>query len=283
MFEKQLSISTWSLHHCLGPLRWTKWDESSKKQVVDVQEQPQERALTELPALAALHGLSYLEVCHFHFPSVEKSYLEQLKAAFDQAGVSFHTLLVDYGDISSPDEVRRQSDIRYLQGWIDVASLAGAKAIRIVAGEQPASDAAAIHRSHTALRQLQEYAVQAGVEVVTENFRELTSTVASWSQVLEGTSGARNTDDADALRTIVDFGNLAADEKLQGIAYGARVAHSFHVKPVYLADSVIDKVEFHKSLSILREQACKAPISIIYDREGDMWEGIERIKRELLT
>lgn len=275
MFRNRLSISSWSLHRCLGPLRLTAWDDSAQTQSVSVQEQPELLPLIELPSAAASRGLSYLELCHFHFPSREEAYLIKLKSAFAEAGVTFHTLLVDYGDISASDSMRRESDLAYLKGWIDTAALAGASAVRIVAGEQPAGDVAGIERSAAGLLELSQYGAKLGVRVVTENFRQLTSTLAGWKAVLERTGGS--------VPTIVDFGNLAKAEKEDGLVFGAPIAHSFHAKPEYAEDGTIEEESLLRLLRLAAEGNAEAPISVIFDREGDMWEGIERIKAIILS
>ncbi|MCR2806386.1 sugar phosphate isomerase/epimerase family protein [Paenibacillus soyae] len=274
MFRHRLSISSWSLHRCLGPLRWTVWDESSQSQGSATEAQPSEFSLLELPAIAASRGLSCLELCHFHFPSRDDAYLRQLKQAFAEAGVIFHTLLVDYGDISSPDPVRRESDFRYLKEWVDAAAIAGASAVRIVAGEQSPDDAASISRGTQALLELSEYAAGKQVRIVTENFRSLTSTVSSWKAVMEGAG--------PSISTIVDFGNLAKHEKEEGIRYGAPLAHSIHAKPEYEEDGSIREDRLLELLRMAGQANREAPVSIIFDREGDMWEGIERIKAVIL-
>jgi sugar phosphate isomerase/epimerase len=239
-----------------------------------VQEQTELFTLLQLPSIAAARGLSYLELCHFHFPSREPSYLSSLKRSFEDAGIVFHTLLVDYGDLSSPDAARRESDIDYLKGWIDTAALAGASAIRIVAGEQPPGDETAIQRSADGLIALSQYGDALGVKVVTENFRELTSTVDSWKALLERVSGD--------VPTIVDFGNLAKHEKQDGVQYGAPLAHSFHAKPEYAEDGSIREESLLELLRLAGDGNASAPVSVIFDRDGDMWEGIERIKAIIL-
>jgi len=275
MLANRLSISSWSLHRCLGPLRWTYWNTETKRQDTHIQEQPQELELLALPQEAARRGLRYLELCHFHFPSTANEYLSELKQAFAAADVVFHTLLVDYGDISSPDEERRASDIDYLTQWVEIAAKSGASAVRIVAGEQPPEDAAAYARCGEALRQLQQAAAPLGVEIVTENFRQLTSTVDSWTQVMQ-TVGP-------GFHTIVDFGNLRSEEKLAGIAYGTPLAHSIHAKPAYDDNGNLDTADFARMLAVLRQLNCDVPISIIFDREGDMWAGIERVKQAIIN
>ena len=119
------------------------------------------------------------------------------------------------------------------------------------------------------MQQLRDYALDKNVQIVTENFRALTSTVSSWSSIVTGKPSS--------FPTIVDFGNFSAYEKEDGIRYGAHVAHSIHAKPEYSLDGEINKESFYFLLKILTEMNCSVPISIIYDRKGNMWEGIERI------
>jgi len=275
MFVNRLSISSWSLHRCLGPLRWTVWDQTSRTQSTNIQEQPELFSLLDLPSDAASRGLSYLELCHFHFPSREDDYLKKLRSSFADAGIAFHTLLIDYGDISSLDPVRRESDIAYLKGWMETAALAGAAAVRIVAGEQPAGDSEAIRRSANALLELSHYGTPLGVKVVTENFRDLTSTVDSWRNLLAETG--------NEVSTIVDFGNLAKKEKEAGIVFGTPLAHSFHAKPEYGDDGSINAESLRQLLRLAGAGNADAPVSLIFDRDGDMWEGIERIKNVVLS
>ena len=59
--------------------------------------------LLDIPAQVAAHGLGKLEVCHFHFPSTEPGYLAEFRAAVEAAGIEFYTLLIDEGDLTSPD------------------------------------------------------------------------------------------------------------------------------------------------------------------------------------
>jgi sugar phosphate isomerase/epimerase len=269
LYQKRLSLSSWSVHRLLGESRWTVWDESSSRPVVHVEEKEAALALLDLPRVVAEKGFRFLELCHFHLPTVEEPYLAQLRQACQDAGVSLHTLLIDYGDLSSPDPVRRSADEAYICMWVDIAARLGAGAVRVVAGEQQPGDVVAIARSAASLQRLHRYGAELGVQVVTENFRELTETLASWQAVMEAAGGN--------IRTIVDFGNMWPDEKQAAIAYGAPIAHSIHAKPVYLADGSFDEEELLRNVAIASANGSEAPISVIFDQDGDVWEGIMRI------
>lgn len=149
-----LSLSTWSLHRLLGPLRWTAWDAAGERHIVNEQEQPESLTLLQLPAEAAKRGYEALEICHFHFPSTEPDYLLQLREAFQASGVRFDTLLLDYGDLTSNDANRLKADLTLMRAWIDAAAHSGAKQIRIVAGEREGSDKTALAQSARHLREL---------------------------------------------------------------------------------------------------------------------------------
>src|SRR5690625_6923520 len=75
-----LSISTWSLHRKLGPLRWHIWDEAEKKIRVDIENQPEHIELEALPTILADKGFKAVEICHFHFPSTDPAYLQDLRS-----------------------------------------------------------------------------------------------------------------------------------------------------------------------------------------------------------
>ncbi|MEK3912424.1 sugar phosphate isomerase/epimerase [Paenibacillus sp. FSL H7-0331] len=266
-----LSVSTWSLHRLLGPLRWTVWDAEKGTHQIKEQEQPQVLSLLELPAEAAQRGYQALEVCHFHFPSTEPDYLATLRQAFITAGLSFDTLLLDYGDLTAQDETRREADFNLIRNWIDIAAGAGAKQIRVIAGEAMPTDEEAIRQSAASLLELAEYAAGQGVCVVTENFRSLTSTGASCTRLLDHTG--------DQVGMITDFGNFNPPTKYDEFGMILPYSVSVHAKAHYDEHGMPDEAEFHSCLETVRAAGCNCAIVLIYDGPGDMWEGLERIRR----
>ncbi|MCQ6560106.1 sugar phosphate isomerase/epimerase family protein [Paenibacillus mendelii] len=149
-----LSLTTWSLHRHLGPLRWTRWVAESKTQAVEIQHQPETVTLLELPSVLEEKGFSAVEVCHFHLPETSEDYFSKLRAAVQAAGIRLYSLLVDYGDISSSDPERRSADIAFMKQWIDYASAAGAERVRIIAGDADPADQEGFDRAAGALLEL---------------------------------------------------------------------------------------------------------------------------------
>ncbi|WP_372660631.1 sugar phosphate isomerase/epimerase family protein [Cohnella sp.] len=266
-----LSLSTWSLHRILGPLRWTQWNAETNTLVTHEQQQPELLTLLELPSEAARRGYKAVEVCHFHFPSTDEAYLEQMRRAFSNAGVSFDTLLLDYGDLTSSDAARRAADIDFISQWIDIASVCGAKQIRIIAGEALPGDNPAIRQSAEALAGLALYAASQGVRVVTENFKALTSTGDSSVELLRQAGSA--------VGMITDFGNYKGPAKYEEIAMTIPCSVSVHVKPHYDAYGLPDEAELLLCLDAVKSVGFSGAYVLIYDGPGDMWEGLERVKR----
>ncbi|MFC5652226.1 sugar phosphate isomerase/epimerase family protein [Paenibacillus solisilvae] len=265
-----LSVSTWSLHRLLGPLRLTVWNPGTGQHDTKEQEQPLVHSLLDLPAEAARRGYEALEVCHFHFPSTDSDYLAQLRDAFNNAGISFDTLLLDYGDLTTTDPARLEADKALIRRWIDAAAAAGAKQIRLVAGEAQPTDQEALERSAAGLSELAAYASDSGVRVITENFRPLTSIGDNCVKLLQLTG--------DEVGFITDFGNFSAPDKYGEFAQTLPASVSVHAKPHYDENGVPDEAELIRCLDTVREADYRGAIVLIYDGPGDMWEGLERVK-----
>ncbi|MCD9021757.1 sugar phosphate isomerase/epimerase family protein [Cohnella silvisoli] len=266
-----LSVSTWSLHRLLGPLHWTIWDAEAGTHRTSVQEQPQLLTLLELPSEASGRGYQAVEVCHFHFPFTDAAYLGQLRNAFSDAGVSLDTLLLDYGDLTSTDDNRAIEDMKLYKEWIDIASLCGAKQIRLIAGEARPADEAAIKRSAAALVELSKYGDSRNVRVITENFKALTSKGESCLKLLALTEGS--------VSMITDFGNFAGQAKYEEIAMTVPYSVSIHAKAAYDESGYPDEAEFMRCLEAVEAAGYNGAFVLIYDGPGNMWDGLDRIKR----
>ena len=138
MSTPRLSVSTWSLHRQLGKPGFTGPAHGMQIPLETHNKGP--ISLLELPARIAEFGIHTLEICHFHLPSIEKSYLGELRAALADADVELFSLLIDDGDITHPSEAER--DIAWIEKWIDIAGELGARCARVIGGK-----ACAISRS----------------------------------------------------------------------------------------------------------------------------------------
>jgi sugar phosphate isomerase/epimerase len=265
-----LSVSTWSLHRLIGPLRWTVWNPETATHEIRIEEQPEQFTLLELPALAAARGYQAVEVGHFHFPSTDPEYLAQLGQAFVDAGVSFDTLLLDYGDLTDTDTDRQAADVAYMRRWIDITAQAGAKQIRIVAGEALPTDEDALRQSAAALAGLAEYAVTLNVHVITENFKSLTSTAESALKLLQFAG--------PEVGFITDLGNYKSARKVDEIGETASLSVSVHVKPDYNAEGIPNEATLKQYMEQVQQSGFDGACVLIYDGPGDMWAGLARVQ-----
>ncbi|TSB45343.1 sugar phosphate isomerase/epimerase family protein [Alkalicoccobacillus porphyridii] len=266
-----LSLNTFSLQNQLGPVQWTSWDEQAKTQIVTVEEQPENYSLLELPFILKDRGFDALEVCHFHIPSTNKQYLEQLRSAFQDADLRFYSLLVDYGDISNEDATRREKDIEWVKQWIDSASIAGAEHIRIIAGEADPSDKEALDRALDNLKQLADYAAEKGVKVLTENFRPLASTMQNCLSLIDQSEGK--------FGLTTDFGNYEGPNKYESLRAAIPLSSSIHAKARTSSDGSQDLEEFQTCMDIMAESQYDGAITLVYNGAMDDWQGIDEIKR----
>ncbi|MFM7979931.1 MAG: sugar phosphate isomerase/epimerase family protein, partial [Candidatus Fonsibacter sp.] len=120
------------------------------------------------------------EICHFHFPDTSPTYVAQLRQAAAAAGIEVFSILIDAYDIAQANPQAREADILAVARWIDIAAWLGASHVRVIAGEAPAHDHAALQQSIAALVRLQAHAKARGVTVISENFKALAATPLNW-------------------------------------------------------------------------------------------------------
>ena len=80
-----------------------------------------ELSLLEVPARIAEFGINTLELCHFHIPSLDKGYLNELRGALEAADVELFSLLIDHGDITHPEYA--DQDLVWIGKWIETAGM----------------------------------------------------------------------------------------------------------------------------------------------------------------
>ena len=219
--------------------------------------------LLELPQQLKNHGIPYLELCHFHLPSTSPEYLQDFKQALQNANITLYSLLIDMGDIASPDEAQRTKDLREIKNWIDIASTLGAEQVRIVAGNQ-ASTPEVIERSCAHLNELAQYAKQKGLHTSTEN----------WQKTSEDTDGLLEIIEKTSIRLIADIGNAEGPQKYDTLSKLLPKANSIHFKTRKLSDQNLDTEDLNKVLQMIQESQFSGVITLIYDKKQNEWEEI---------
>ncbi|MBZ0302980.1 MAG: sugar phosphate isomerase/epimerase [Anaerolineae bacterium] len=264
----RLSVSTWSLHRVLGPVFW---DSPAKpRRTPEEPYGPGTMTLIEIPAKIAKLGIRTLEICHFHLPSRDIAYLNDLRAALEEAGVELFSLLVDDGDITNPEHADRDMD--WISEWLETAAALGAKCARVIAGKTV--DESALERSKTHLCRLADVAEANGVRLMTENWFGVLSKpdrVLTLLDTLEGRVGL-----------CADFGNWKVLSKFDDLAQILPRAESCHAKCSFNATMEPDTEDFLHCLDLSAEADFSGPYTLIYDGPGDdEWAGI-KLERQLV-
>ena len=178
----RISTSSWSLHRALGsPPLFGPGQPFPANPSADAA-----ISLLDLPAALAQANIQTLEIVHFHFPTADSAYIDELKAAIGEAGIELFSVLIDAGDITHPDDAARAEEMAWIRSWLDVTAQCAATHARVVGGCQlvergqaPGQTALVDHPvvqcSAHGLRHLADYGAAIGVQVITENFRETTS------------------------------------------------------------------------------------------------------------
>jgi len=265
----ELSISTWSLHRTLGPV-YPALDAHPGERAAETPYGDGALSLLDVPAYVAELGIHALEICHFHVPRTDASYLDLLRHELDAAGVRFMTLLVDAGDIAADDAGARERDIRRIEGWIDVAQRVGAARVRVIAGATPPDDAGwAVRASIDGLTALAHYARTRGVEIITENWLALTARPEQLLAILDGARGA--------VGLCADFGNYPPETREEDLRAILPRAVSVHAKAAWPTPGVVDAVGFGRCLDLTREAGFRGAYVLIFDDAGDERASILRL------
>ena len=258
----RLSVSTWSLHRQLG--RPDFYGPEEGKQIPVGSHGSGELSLLELPARVADFGINTLELCHFHIPTLDKGYLNELRGALDAANVELFSLLIDNGDITHPEYADR--DLNWIGEWIETAGILGATCARAIAGKA-APSAETLKMSGTGLQKLSERAEANGVRLMTENWFSVLSTPENVLTLLDSLDGK--------VGLCLDFGNWQGDTKYADFEEIAPRAESCHTKAHFSAPGEIDRTDYVRCLDLTQAAGFSGPHTLIYDGPGDNeWEGL---------
>jgi len=270
-----LAVSSWSLHETLGPM----YPELAPGAGPRAAQRPFGDGRCELLGLPALVrdelGVARLELCHFHLPSSEPGYLDELVARLGDAGVALTTLLVDAGDVTHPDPDERRAQRAHLRGWIDVAARLGARRVRITTGAVDPDAPDAVAQSADGLAELLEHADERGLALLTENWHDPLSLRPELLLALLDRFGGR-------LGLCVDFANWLPGMKEATMRALLPRAATIHAKAQYDADGALDAPEFQTWLRLAHASGFAGDFVLIYADGGDEPDALLRVKEQVL-
>jgi hypothetical protein len=250
--------------------------------------------LLDLPALIREKiGVDAIEICQFHLPERTPAYIDRLKRALADAGVSLINMPIDVGNISDINPVYRGEDLLEIEEWMRVAATLGSRMVRVNASMPMNPEHAPLEATIESYGRLADLAQSLGLLLLIENHGGITSDPEVIVRVVEAVGPAR-------LKTLVDIGNF---EPLMSMsmakAMGTEPPASTDLAPLYLAlariapyaglvhakTSQFDEngrafpLDVVRALRIVRDTDYAGPISIEYEgAEGDPWENSRRTK-----
>ena len=227
--------------------------------------------LAELPQQLKEHDIFLLELCHFHLPSTDATYLQTFRQALQENNIKLSSLLIDTGDIASPDEAKRNSDIQEIKKWIDVAATLGAERVRIVAGNQTATPEVAA-RSSQHLGELVAYAKTIKVKASTENWQKTSLDTEVLLELLD-----RNPE----LGLCADIGNAEqTHDKYATLAKLLPKATSVHFKARY-ENGQVEANDLQTCMRLINEAKFSGVMTMIYEGKQDEWDGVVQLKNSV--
>lgn len=254
-------VSTWSLHRTLGRFVAPDSAVGGGPFLHSVADRTG-MALLDLPAELRRRGYDALHICHFHVPTRDAAYLNELRAALTEAGIALDALLIDDGDLSNAEEAGRHE--AWIAGWLETAAALGARRARVSAGRSAPSP----ETLKASARRLARLAAACpAVRLVTENWLEMTPDARSVLAILDAAG--------PSVGLLIDLGNWRGPDKLAELAAIAPHAETCHAK-CHFAGSEPDRADFLAGLRVLRDAGYDGPLALIYDGESpDEWAGLE--------
>ena len=223
--------------------------------------------------VSAKFGIKKIEPWSAHFRSLEKPYLEELRAAAAQAGGAIVNIAVD-GEHSpyAAEAAEREKAISFSKQWIDAAVAIGSPSIRT--NVPPAKDSKPdVERTANSLKLVAEYGAAKNIVVNLENDNPASEDPFFLVKVIEKVN-------SPWLHALPDFANTLAafEEEYAYKGIDAMFAHAYnisHVKETEVGDAKdkIAHVDLPRTFAIARKHAYKGYFSMEWDSPGDPHAG----------
>ena len=229
--------------------------------------------LKDLPAhVSAKFNIKKIEPWSKHFRSLDRDYLEQLRAAVAKAGGAIVDIAVDgpYSQYAA-EAAERERAVAYSKKWIEAAVAMGSPSLRTHIAQAKDSKPN-IELAAESLKPVAEYAAAKNVVVNLENDNPFSEDPFFLANVIEKV-------DSKWLRALPDFGNsLAAhddDYAYKGVERMFQNAYNIsHVKEIETGDDgKVAHVDLARTFAIAKKYGYKGYFSMEWDSPGDPYAG----------
>jgi sugar phosphate isomerase/epimerase len=224
--------------------------------------------------VAAKFNVNKIEPWSRHFRSVDRKYLDQVRAAVEKVPGLIVDIAAD-GQHSqySADHAERDKAVQFGKQWIDVASIVGSPSVRTnIPGSKGAKPDVA--RAAESLRRVADYAASKNVVVHLENDNPVSEDPFFIVEVVEKVNSLW-------LHALPDFANslTTGNEERAYKGIDAMFAHAYgicHVKAMEANDAgQVFKVDMAKTFAVLNNHGYKGYCSMEYDSPGDPYRGTQ--------
>jgi len=231
----------------------------------------------ELKEFAAHVGAKFnikkIEPWSEHFRSLDKAYLEELRAAVAKADGAIVNMAVD-GEHSpyAADSAERERALAFSKQWIDAAVAIGSPSVRT--NLPRAKDAKPeLERTVESLKRVAEYGAAKNVVVNLENDNPVSEDPFFLVKVIEKVNSAW-------LHALPDFANTLAayEEEYAYRGIEAMFGHAYnisHVKETEVGDGKdkVAHVDLERTFGIAKKHGYKGYFSMEWDSPGDPYGG----------
>ncbi len=235
--------------------------------------------LMDFPGEVAAHGINCVDLCIQHIPNIEPAYLAELRAAFESAQVELYQLLIDIGEVGSPDPEVSAAGVALTKRWMEIAAELGSSGVRYVPGDSKPT-AETVSRAGELFRELYDYSVACGLEAATENYKIFNNEAADLLQVLDLSERDYG--------VVADFGNAQGPGKYETLSMLMPRATAIHQWVAIGEDGVIDDDDSKRCLTMALENGFDGPVMLLgghpyqqYRESREMWEAVDELRGEV--
>ncbi len=222
--------------------------------------------------VSAKFNIKKIEPWSEHFRSLDRAYLEEVRAGVARAGGAIVNIAVD-GEHSpyAADQGEREKAIAFSKQWIDAAATIGSPSVRT--NIPPAKDAQPdVQRTAESLKRVAEYAAGKNVVVNLENDNPVSEDPFFLVQVIAKVG-------SEWLHALPDFGNSVAAHEDEYAYKGidgmfGRAYNISHVKETEVGEKgKIAHVDLAKTFAMAKQHGYKGYFSMEWDSPGDPYAG----------
>jgi sugar phosphate isomerase/epimerase len=223
--------------------------------------------------VSAKFSIKKIEPWSAHFRSLERGYLEELRASVVKAGGAIVNIAVD-GEHSpyAADAAERERAVAFSKQWIDAAAAIGSPSVRT--NIPPAKDAKPdVERAAESLKRVAEHGAAKNIVVNLENDNAVSEDPFFLVKVIEKVN-------SEWLHALPDFANTLAayEEEYAYRGIEAMFGHAYnisHVKETEVGDgkNKIAHVDLPRTFAIAKQHGYKGYFSMEWDSPGDPYAG----------